>query len=547
MILGLDGATFDVLGPLIDAGHLPALRSLRDASAYGRLRSTIPFITAAAWMALATGKNPGKTGVFDFRNLRGPGMRLVPVSSQDYVSGGAMWHYLNAGGLRVGILNYPMLYPAYPIDGFMVGGVCSSLDEGLTSPQDLKRELDRITGGYDVLVPLMFPESGTLPPRAAARAASTRAGNIRQFLQALDRLTVKHERALLHLIGQEEIDVFMAVLMTSDFLQHVLWDAWEGSAAEQDAHRGEFVRAWQRLDGIVGAALDRLGPESYAIVVSDHGFGSYRKSFLINQWLEDEGFLVRRTTRTRRKSDAFYAVRDLPPIRFLARHAPVFSKRIAGALFPPFGDSLDLERSTAFALDHSQVGHVYVNAHWRTGAGPIADRGRYSAVRDDLMRRLPAFLRDSGQVETVEIFTASELYHGPMVETLPDIIFTLDGGACDAAATRFGHPVFQPPTNPNRTGNHRREGIFLCRGPHIRPGPLPTMDIVDIAPTILFLAGCPAPADMDGHVIDAMLDPEIRAVRVPQAAGAVIPPAGELAREDEADVERRLRQLGYLE
>jgi predicted AlkP superfamily phosphohydrolase/phosphomutase len=538
LILGLDGATFDVLDPLIEAGELPALRSLRSTAAYGRLKSTIPFITPAAWMALATGKNPGKTGIFDFRNLRGPGMRLVPVSSRDYAKGGAMWHYLNAGGLRVGILNYPMLYPAYPIEGFMVGGVGSSLDGALTSPPDLKRELDRITGGYDVMVPFMA---------YAALDMSTRAGNIGQFLRDLDRLTTKHERALLHLLGQGETDVFIAVLMTADFLQHVLWDAWEGSPAGGDGPRAEFVGVWRRLDRIVGEALDRLGPESYAIVLSDHGFGSYRKSFLINQWLEDEGFLVRRKTRTPRKSDAFYAFRDLPPIRFLARRAPVLSKRIAGALFPPFGDSIDLERSTAFALDHSHVGHVYVNSHWRTGAGPIIDRGRYSAVRDDLMRRLDVFLRDSGQVGTVEIFAASELYQGSMVEMLPDVIFTLDGGACEAAVTRFGHPVFQSPTNRNRTGNHRRDGIFFCRGPHIQPGPLPIVDIVDIAPTILFLAGCPAPADMDGRLIEAMLDPEMRAVRVPPAAADVIPPAAGLVREDEADVERRLRQLGYLE
>src|SRR3990170_1666122 len=66
LIIGLDGATFDVLNPLIAEGRMPRLREAIAAGASGRLRSTVPPITPAAWTTFLTGKNPGSHGVIDF-------------------------------------------------------------------------------------------------------------------------------------------------------------------------------------------------------------------------------------------------------------------------------------------------------------------------------------------------------------------------------------------------------------------------------------------------------------------------------------------------
>ena len=66
LIIGLDGATFDLLKPWMAEGHMPYLKRLMDTGAHGELESTMPPLTAAACVSFATGVNPGKHGLFDF-------------------------------------------------------------------------------------------------------------------------------------------------------------------------------------------------------------------------------------------------------------------------------------------------------------------------------------------------------------------------------------------------------------------------------------------------------------------------------------------------
>ncbi|HJS28492.1 MAG TPA: alkaline phosphatase family protein, partial [Anaerolineales bacterium] len=69
LIVGFDGATFDIIRPLVAQGRLPNLARLMHAGSWGPLRSTIPPVTPAAWTSFFTGKNPGKHGIYDFQIL----------------------------------------------------------------------------------------------------------------------------------------------------------------------------------------------------------------------------------------------------------------------------------------------------------------------------------------------------------------------------------------------------------------------------------------------------------------------------------------------
>ena len=66
VILGMDGATWNVLNPLIEEGKLPNIKKLRDGGAWGKLNSTVPPLTPPAWTTAFTGKNSGKHNIFDF-------------------------------------------------------------------------------------------------------------------------------------------------------------------------------------------------------------------------------------------------------------------------------------------------------------------------------------------------------------------------------------------------------------------------------------------------------------------------------------------------
>jgi predicted AlkP superfamily phosphohydrolase/phosphomutase len=66
LVIGLDGATFDLIQPWVDEGALPNLGRIMKQGAWGRLRSTIPPMTGPAWTTFGTGTNPGKHGIFDW-------------------------------------------------------------------------------------------------------------------------------------------------------------------------------------------------------------------------------------------------------------------------------------------------------------------------------------------------------------------------------------------------------------------------------------------------------------------------------------------------
>ena len=70
LVIGLDGATFDLMLPWIEAGELPTLGRMLSEGSSGPLRSTYPPVTAAAWSTFMTRKNPGKHGIYGFfRNI----------------------------------------------------------------------------------------------------------------------------------------------------------------------------------------------------------------------------------------------------------------------------------------------------------------------------------------------------------------------------------------------------------------------------------------------------------------------------------------------
>ena len=70
LIIGLDGATWNVIKPLAEEGKLPTFKKLMEEGVWGNLESTVPPVTGPAWVSFATGRNPGKTGVFDFLNRK---------------------------------------------------------------------------------------------------------------------------------------------------------------------------------------------------------------------------------------------------------------------------------------------------------------------------------------------------------------------------------------------------------------------------------------------------------------------------------------------
>ena len=107
VVIGLDGASFDVLEPYVKAGALPAFARLMKEGAWGQLASTMPPVTGPAWTSFMTGVAPGKHGVYDFVKRVEGAISRRPITMRDFRAP-TLWQYLTAAKKKVGLVNIPI-------------------------------------------------------------------------------------------------------------------------------------------------------------------------------------------------------------------------------------------------------------------------------------------------------------------------------------------------------------------------------------------------------------------------------------------------------
>src|SRR3954471_20204772 len=122
VIIGLDGATFDIITPLSEAGRLPTLTRLVREGASAPLRSTILPNSFPGWASCTTGTSEGMHGVFSpfIKNAASYGVRAM--SGRDIMTR-HVWDLLTETGGRSIVLNVPTTYPPEPLNGAMVTGM----------------------------------------------------------------------------------------------------------------------------------------------------------------------------------------------------------------------------------------------------------------------------------------------------------------------------------------------------------------------------------------------------------------------------------------
>ena len=122
LLIGLDGADWDTLGPLIAAGRMPNVKSLVDHGAYGPLRSYDPMISPLLWTTIVTGVGPDAHGVADFQAIDEATGRRVPITSR-FRKVKAAWDILSESGKSSGFVAWWASYPAEKVNGFQVSNL----------------------------------------------------------------------------------------------------------------------------------------------------------------------------------------------------------------------------------------------------------------------------------------------------------------------------------------------------------------------------------------------------------------------------------------
>jgi len=551
-VVGLDGATFDLIRPWASQGHLPTLRQLMQTGAWGELRSTIPPMTAPAWTSFATGKNPGRHGLYDWVSRDDDSYDVSPLTAQ-HIGEPTLWSLLSDSQRRVCVLNVPMTYPPQPINGLMVSGMpAPSTRVTITYPPSLLDEIQHVVGEY-----LVYPDPG---------AAYSDAG-VAAFLERLYRTTETRLNTLDYLRRREEWDFLMVVFNGTDTVQHALWKymspahpLYEPSRAER--YGNAILDYYQFLDQALGRLVGSLDEDTVLLIMSDHGFGPFHKFIHVNNWLRQQGWLrLKRTLKTQVKLGLFHlGFAPMPIYNLLMRLGLGVLKRevvrgkgygLMKALFLSF-DEVDWPNTIAYSLGN--VGQIYLNVEGREPLGTVTPGPEYEARREEIIERLRE-LRDpeTGEAVIQEIYRREEIYGGQALERAADILFI------PTRMEYFGFGEYEFGSNQiietvklGISGTHRMNGILLLHGKPIRPGmQIEDASLYDLAPTILHLMGEPVLSDMDGQVLTEALTPpyadpsHIRYVDPEEKTQQ--PPSGPgLEGEDEQLIVERLRNLGYV-
>lgn len=541
VIVGLDGGTWSVLRDLGRRGVTPFLSQLAGSGSRAVLHSVLPPVTCPAWPVLATGLNPGRIGAFDFCSRRDPDTYdLYPVTSSA-VRGRAFWDVLSLRGYRVGVLNYPVLDPAYDVNGWMVAGLGATKLDKWTWPTALAAELESIADPYSVSISYGLPRYRD---------------DLGRLLRDMDRMLTGRFLALDYLLAQQPVHVLIVVLSVTDVLLHTMWHLWDVDHPRYDPEMSrrylpDVLALWTKVDRGVEAVSRHLDASSgHVMIASDHGFGPSYGVFHLNTWLEQRGYLH----RAGRWSGTGNAIRR----RLLSLVQPAVGpvlRRMTGtptqrALRASVLREVDLSRTRAFALETTDVcGAIFVNRAYARIHG--LDESRFvEEMRTELAEHLAAYGDTTGL--SIEAYDSSTLYEGLYASLAPELLFEIDHSAVSTSC-RFRPSVYECRSHhPMKTGNHRREGMFLGWGPKFRRDvDLPAISILDIAPTVFHLLGEPVPAGLDGRVALESLLPAYRPVAEDgpsiDASWGCPNLAPDESQAELAEVKERLRQLGYLD
>jgi predicted AlkP superfamily phosphohydrolase/phosphomutase len=546
LVVGLDGATLDLVRPWAADGRLPVLAGLLARGTWGRLRSTVPAATFPAWTSMVTGVNPGRHGVLDFTE-RVPGSYRVRFVNGSYRRVPALWTRLAAAGRRVVVLTVPATYPPEPVPGVMVSGFDSPLATGIDGsfvfPRAFHREIRRVVGR----VPFAdFQEVSTGPGWHEDALA--------RLLDGVERRT----KLTLHCLERERPDLLMVVFGESDTVSHHFWRFHD---PESPRHApSPFGDAIARVYGALDAALGRViaaAPESAVAVVSDHGSGGASDRVVhLNRRLAACGLLGFRPGTGRVARFVRGAALRTVPHR-LQGHVLRRARGAAGRLESAsrFGN-LDWARTVAYSEELDYHPSVWINLRGREPEGIVAPEA-YEETRARVADALVDWRDEAGRPLVARIWRREELYTGAFSEGAPDLLLdlALDEGYSPSclrsdgpgpALRRLAPDEHGAGKGSGMNGAHRRDGMFLLAGPGVRSaGDVGTADITDILPTLLAVGGESIPLGLDGRVIAGALT--VEAALAPDALIASPAPRRPYDDAAEDEVVARLTALGYLE
>ena len=559
LVIGLDGATFDLIDPWIKEGKLPTLADCLKEGTRSTLLSTPLSNSAQAWSSFITGKNPGKHGIYDFFETRQDsyGVQFLNAS---FRKGKSLWRLVSDVGKKVGVMNVPMTYPAEAVNGVFLSGLDSpGIDSNFAHPRGLMEEINQHVGGY-ILEPGIW--------------GYIRRGRQDTALQKLLEMVKIRTATARYLMKSRDWDFFMVVYTATDKVQHHFWKYIDPARPEYHAdlpYSDAILQVYQELDKSIQKLLETAGDVS-VIIMSDHGAGpSTRRTMFINRWLHKEGFLFYKDSgkvasqlgriKYNLLEQTTNEIKKLLPRKtkeFMIRMFPGIRDKVDSVLLLP---GIDWSRTKAYSRENHPA--IFINTAGREAEGIVKPGQQYEDMRNKIIEKLQNLkCPETGYPIVGEIFKQEDIYQGPEAFKAPDIIFQWkqslyvhrpsgSGANNDFLETLDDRTLLSSENTTRPSGIHRDHGIFIASGQHLEKNKkFEGAKIYDIAPTVLYLLGIPVPDDMDGRVLEDAINrdylkenPIKKGVAVTSVEGA----PKSFDREETTAIKDRLKGLGYID
>jgi ATP sulfurylase len=434
--------------------ELPHLNRLMSDGIYGHLESSVPPITVPAWTSMLTSKDPGELGFYGFRNRADYSYSKMSIATSRAIRAEAAWQILSNAGRRVALVGVPQTFPPHPVNGVMITSFLTpSTRSEYTYPSSLKQEIEKWVGEYMLDV------------------RDFRTEDKDHLLRQVYDMTERRFRVVRRLLRREAWDFFMLVEMGPDRMHHGFWkymDPQHPKHVPGNRYENAIHDYYRYLDREIGELLELVDDDTSIMVLSDHGGQAMIGGICLNEWLQQEGYLVFKEQP-----------RDIVPLEKV---------------------EIDWARTRAWGAG-GYYGRVFLNVQGREPQG-VVPRDQVEQLRQELTDKLKAMTDPEGRPLGTIVYRPEDVYRE--VRNIPPdlIVYFGDLSWRSVGSVGFGQVhTFENDIGPD-DANHARNGVFILYDPREKAGRvLQGLQLMDVGPTILDRLGLPVPEGMRGKVI----------------------------------------------
>lgn len=456
-VIGLDGADWSQIEPLMEEGEMPNLKAVMEEGQHGNLTSTYPVMSPVAWTSYSTGSDPSVHGIYDFLQPSGDG--FAPTTSRN-IQQPYFWRHIN--GRKV-VVNQPMTYPPEKVEGVLVSGYLASNDTTYTHPPELSDELN---------------DKGYIIEGLSMGFDRERRDDV---LERLNRTVEKRTEVALEILEEEDPDFFQVVYTGLDRLQHYF------PLQPSDGEYSEAVPShYRKLDSEIGKIRQELPENTTLIVMSDHGFQKLDREIYLNHWMRDQGYLEMKGSPSLMQRLGITQQRVAPVLKRFGL-LDIAKKVLSRVGFNaedsvPQPDMSDIDLSQTKAYTGNYRGAVYFREE--NIENPEAFRKKIKKELEELEIEGENPFRKV--IDTREVFTRNT-GDSPGLVAVPKegnhVVGFLGKGKLSSTKTK-------------KSGVHAKNGIIAVDSENFE---LDNANITDVAPTILDLMGEERPDHMTGR------------------------------------------------